>query len=68
METKRKTVFRVSELPELRRQLEEPLTSAERDRRHGAIEQMKRIQESMPTIPGDIKDWIRAERGDVEDA
>jgi hypothetical protein len=65
METKRKTVFRVNELAELRRHLQEPLPPAERERRHRAIEQMKRFQESMAPIPGDIKDWIRADRGET---
>lgn len=67
METRRKTVFRLSELAELRRQLEEPLTAEERERRHRAVERIKRFRESMPVISGDIKDWIRAERGETED-
>jgi hypothetical protein len=64
MDTRRKTVFRVGELAELRRRFQEPLTPAEQERRHRAIEQMRRFQESMPPIPGDIKDWIRADRGE----
>jgi len=67
METRRKTVFRLSELAELRRQLTEPLTVEERERRHRAVERIKRFRESMFVVPGDIKDWIRAERGESVD-
>lgn len=66
MDTRRKTVFRLSELAELRRQLEEPLTAEERERRYRAVERIKRFHESMPIIAGDVKDWIRAERGEME--
>ena len=64
METRRKTVFRISELDELRRRLAEPLTADERERRHRAVERMERFRESMPIVPGDVKDWIRRERGE----
>lgn len=67
METRRKMVFRLSELAELRQRCAEPLPSEERERRHQAIERMKQFRESMPAIPGDIKDWIRAARGEAED-
>jgi hypothetical protein len=65
METRRRTVFRVSELDELRKQLATLLSADELERRHRAIERMKRYQESMPVIPGDIKHWIRAGRGET---
>jgi hypothetical protein len=67
METRRKTVFRLSELDQFRRQLAEPLTAEERARRHRAVERINRFRETMPVIAGDIKDWIRAERGETED-
>jgi hypothetical protein len=65
VETRRKTIFRLSELAELRRQLAEPLTNRERERRYRAVERIKRFHESMPVISGDIKAWIRAERGET---
>lgn len=67
MDTRRKTVFRLSELAELQRRLGEPLTAEERERRHQAVARIKQSRESMPIIPGDIKDWIRAERGETSD-
>lgn len=67
METRRKTAFRVSELEELRQQLAQPLTPEERERRHRAVERINRFRESMPVITGDVKDWIRAERGETAD-
>ncbi|MGH2459323.1 MAG: hypothetical protein ACRDIY_10710 [Chloroflexota bacterium] len=65
METRQKTIFRLRELAELRRQLAEPLSAGELARRQRVIERMKRFQESMPVIPGDVKDWIRPERGGI---
>jgi hypothetical protein len=65
VETRRKTIFRLSELDELRRQLAEPLTNRERERRHQAVERINRFHASMPVISGDIKAWIRAERGET---
>ncbi len=65
METRRKTIFRLSELAELRGQLDQPLTNREQERRHRAVERIKRFHESMPVISGDIKAWIRAERGET---
>lgn len=65
MDTRRKTVFRVSELDELRRRLAEPLSAEELERRLRAADRMKRMRESMPVIPGDVKDWIRADRGEI---
>jgi hypothetical protein len=67
VETRRKTIFRLGELDELRRQLGEPLTIGERERRHRAVERIKRFHESMPVVSGDVKDWIRAERGEAVD-
>jgi hypothetical protein len=51
VETRRKTIFRLSELAELRR--------------HQAVERINRFHASMPVISGDIKAWIRAERGEM---
>ena len=65
METKRKTVFRLDELDELKCRLQEPLTPEERLRRQGIFERMDQFRESMPEILGEIKDWIRADRGEA---
>lgn len=67
METKRKTVYRISEIEELKRRLQEPLTPEERRRREQIFDRMDRFRESMPPIPGDVKDWIRAARGEGKD-
>ncbi len=64
METKRKTLFRLSELEEFRQQLQQPLTREERERRQRLREQSDRFLNEMASIPGDVKDWIRQERGD----
>jgi hypothetical protein len=67
METKRKTVYRLSELDELKRRLQEPLTFQERERRRRIFARMDQLRESMAIIPGDVKDWIRADRGECSD-
>ncbi|HEX5416805.1 MAG TPA: hypothetical protein VFZ25_14155 [Chloroflexota bacterium] len=48
------------------RRLREPATAAEIDRRQKLLESAARFREKTPLIPGDIKDWIRAERGEVD--
>ncbi len=65
METKRKTVFRLSELDELKRQLQEPLNPAELKRRQWLREQSDRFLQEMEPILEDVKDWIRFERGEI---
>jgi hypothetical protein len=66
METRHKTLFRVSELADLRRQLQESASPQEMELRHRAVERMKAFRDSMPVISGDVKDWIRADRGELE--
>lgn len=67
MEPRRKTVFRLSELAELKQRLQQPLTPEERKRRQKLREQSDRFLNEMEPIPGDVKDWIRLERGELMD-
>jgi hypothetical protein len=64
METKRKTIFRLSELDELKRQMQEPLSPDELKRRQRLREQSDRFLAEMDPIEEDVKEWIRRERGD----
>lgn len=66
MDTKRKTVLRLSELDELRRRLQEPLTATVRERRQRLREPSDRFLSEMAPVPGDVKDWIRKERGEIK--
>ena len=67
MDTRRKTVYRLSELDELMHRLQEPWSPEELRRRQLIFERIDRFRESTPVVHGDVKDWIRAERGELED-
>ena len=67
METKRKMVYRLSEIAELKEHLRAPLSPDELRQRQELLDRIDRFRESGPILQEDIKIWINKERGDVPD-
>ena len=67
MDTKRKLVYRLAELDELRRDLQRPITTQELRLRQQLLERIDSFRATCPVIKGDVKQWIRKERGEIPD-
>ncbi|HEY8884631.1 MAG TPA: hypothetical protein VIO35_04905 [Chloroflexota bacterium] len=67
METKRKMVYRLSEIAELKEHLRAPLSPDELRQRQELLDRIDGFRESGPILQGDLKIWIKQERGDVPD-